>query len=229
MSSIRQIVIFLGAPGSGKGTLSRMCVDRLGWKQLSTGDLCRQHVQEGTDIGKEIDFTIKSGKLVRDSLIIEMVAQWLFTQVSGVDQTVILDGFPRTVVQAESFMKMINDSFSHVVVKVYQLVVKDSEIINRLSSRIVCSNKECQAIYSERGLNQDVIHIKKCNICHYDLIKRNDDAVDKIHTRLDNYHYHIGALLKYYQTIGIAIIDIDGNASTENVFEEVLSSERMIQ
>ncbi len=229
MSNIRQIVIFLGAPGSGKGTLSRMCVDKLGWKQLSTGDLCRQHVQMGTEIGKEIDFTIKSGKLVRDSLIIDMVAQWLISQVNGIDETVILDGFPRTVVQAESFMQMINDSFSHVTVKVYQLIVKDSEIVDRLSTRIVCSNKECQAIYSERVLGKDNFLNMQCTICHYDLIKRSDDAVDKIYTRLDNYHYHIGHLLKYYQSVGLPIIDIDGNTSAENVFQEVLSSERVIQ
>ncbi len=228
MSSIRQIIIFLGAPGSGKGTLSRMCVDKLNWKQLSTGDVCRQHVQAGTEIGKEIDFTIKSGKLVRDSVIIDMVAQWLFTQVNDVD-SVILDGFPRTVVQAQSFIDMMHESFKDVSLKIYQLNVPDSEIVDRLSSRVVCSNKECQAIYSDRVLGKEEWHSKKCDVCGHSLTKRNDDAPEKIYARLENYHFHIGQLLEFYRNMGFQVVDIDADIPTEEIFQEILYCERVIQ
>ncbi len=228
MSSIRQIIIFLGAPGSGKGTLSRMCVDKLDWKQLSTGDLCRQHVQAGTEIGKEIDFTLKSGTLVRDSVIIDMVAQWLATQVQDAD-SVILDGFPRTVVQARSFIAMMDGSFENVTLKVYQLIVPDSEIVKRLSSRVVCSNKECQAIYSERLLGSSEWHTKKCDVCGHSLVKRNDDTVEKIHARLVNYHHHIEQLLEYYRNIGCQVIDINADVPTEEIFQEILYYERITQ
>ena len=204
-----------------------MCVNKLGWRQLSTGDLCRQHVQAGTEIGKEIDFTLKSGTLVRDSVIIDMVAQWLFTQVDGVD-SVILDGFPRTVVQAQSFIAMMDESFKDVTLKVYQLIVPDSEIIDRLSSRVVCSNKECQAIYSERVLGKNAWHAKTCDVCGSALIKRDDDTAEKIHARLDNYHYHISQLLEYYRSIGLQVVDIDANVSTENIFQEIVCCERVI-
>ena len=77
MKRRKDIVIFLGPPGSGKGSLSQLCVKRLGWHQLSTGNLCREHIARGTEIGTQIDFAIKSGKLIADSLILEMVHDWL--------------------------------------------------------------------------------------------------------------------------------------------------------
>ena len=224
-NSIRQVVIFLGAPGSGKGTLSRMCVDRLGWRQLSTGDLLRQHVQAQTEIGREIDFTIKSGMLVQDSLIIDIVVQWLLTEAQNVD-TIIFDGFPRTVPQAQSFIAMMSKSFHDVTIKIYRLVVPDSEIIDRLSSRIVCSNKECQAIYSERFLGKDHWRSEACSICGSSLTKRDDDAIEKIEARLSNYYYHIKQLLEYYNELGCRVVDINGSGSIENVFQALTVSLR---
>ena len=94
--SIERIVLFVGPPGSGKGTLSQKCVQELGWKQISTGDLCRAHIANETEIGKKIDFAIKSGKLVDDGLISQMVFEWFSEQKNG-PHTVILDGYPRTV------------------------------------------------------------------------------------------------------------------------------------
>lgn len=223
-NNIRQIIIFLGAPGSGKGTLSRLCVDKLGWRQLSTGDLCRHHIEAGTEIGKEIDFTIKSGTLVRDSVIIEMVAQWLKANAETAD-TVILDGFPRTVVQASSFIAMMNDDFKHVAVKIYQLVVPDSEIVERLTSRLVCSNKDCQAIYSSR---EESFLQTNCEVCGAKLVRRVDDSFDKINSRLSNYHYHIGQLLEYYRGLEFHIVSLDANRSVDSVFQELLSNEGLL-
>lgn len=222
---LQQIVIFLGAPGSGKGTLSRLCEDRLGWKQLSTGDLCRHHIEHGTQLGKEIDLCIKSGKLVADSLIIEMVVQWLEEHAREY-QTVILDGFPRTRVQAESFLNLTKTAFPDVALKVYQLIVPDQEIIERISTRVVCSNSNCQAIYSERKLGADWDD-KRCVRCESSLIKRSDDAPEKIAVRLDNYYQHVKNLLDVYKEANIEIISIAASGSSERVFQAVNDHERM--
>ena len=100
--SIDRVILFIGPPGSGKGTLSQKCVQKLGWQQISTGDLCRRHIAKQTEIGKSIDFAIKSGKLVSDGLISQMVFDW-FRQENIESDVVILDGYPRTVNQAKDF------------------------------------------------------------------------------------------------------------------------------
>jgi len=94
-----KLFLFMGLPGSGKGTISHMCTTKLGWMQLSTGNLCREHIQKQTELGKHIDFIIKSGKLVEDEIILEMIKQWLM-EVLHSQAVVILDGFPRTMRQA---------------------------------------------------------------------------------------------------------------------------------
>src|SRR5438105_2140053 len=101
------IFIFLGPPGSGKGSVSRLCIKDLGWVQLSTGNLCRKHIAKQTEIGKEIDFAIKSGKLVSDDLITNMVLEW-FQKDFDDSHTVILDGYPRTIMQAQAFTKLFD-------------------------------------------------------------------------------------------------------------------------
>ena len=106
MTSNQQLVIFIGPPGAGKGSISQLCVQAFGWKQLSTGYLCRKHINEQTEIGKEIDFSIKSGKLVSDRLIVTLVEQWL-ADPSQHESPIILDGFPRNIAQAEALHEII--------------------------------------------------------------------------------------------------------------------------
>ncbi len=138
------LYIFFWPPGSGKGTLSSLCVERLGWGHLSTGDLCRKNVEEKTELGKQIDFIIKSGKLIDDSVIIQMIVQWLE------ENTLRVDGVTRTVAQAEGLLAYLKKSGLRFSLHVIVLDVSDDEIIKRLSSRQICSNKECQHIYSLR-------------------------------------------------------------------------------
>ncbi len=100
MSVGQAIFIFIGPPGAGKGTLAYNCIRRQGWIQCSTGDLCRKTSAQDSPLGRQIDLLLKSGKLISDSLIIEMVEQWLNEHL-GQGVPIILDGFPRTLVQAE--------------------------------------------------------------------------------------------------------------------------------
>ena len=221
-SKQQQIFIFLGAPGSGKGTLARMCVDTLHWKQLSTGDLCRKHIAEGTLLGAEIDFAIKSGTLVSDSVIIDMVGQWLEKEIT-LETSIILDGFPRTVPQAEGFVKLMKNKLGNVRLRVIRFVIPDDVVIKRLSSRVVCSNRDCQRTFSSDPASSFLP--KKsgvCDVCGFLLKEREDDKAETIALRLDGYHHHVEHLMNFYTKAGYAIEDISWQVSSEQVFKEFL-------
>src|SRR5437870_4418018 len=114
MDGIRKIYIFIGPPGAGKGTLAQLCASRMGWIQCSTGDLCRKHVAEQSPLGMQIDLLIKSGKLISDELVIEMVEEWLHKNLYAYEH-IIFDGFPRTRVQAELLEALLKKpSFSAI-------------------------------------------------------------------------------------------------------------------
>lgn len=190
MKGIRTIYIFIGPPGSGKGTLAQRCVDEFGWAKLSTGDLCRLHISQQTDIGKQIDFLIKAGKLIPDDLITAMVADWLNSRVST-STGIILDGYPRTHQQVHMLFDLIDTQFVGLRIKVVAFDISDDAVIKRLSSRRICENKECQEVYSvlsgsSLAPERDMV----CDSCGSALIQRNDDRVNVIRDRLAIYHQH---------------------------------------
>lgn len=212
------IYIYLGPPGSGKGTISQLCMKELGWVQLSTGDLCRKHIAENTEIGKKIDFDIKSGKLLSDSLIAAMIQDWLDKMVLD-EQTVILDGFPRTVAQAnilESFFPRYNGAALRV--RVVKFLVDDAVVVERLSKRIICQNKNCQKVYSLTGPGHEGRLV--CDVCSCSLIRRKDDEEEAIRKRLLQYHQHAHEIVEYYMQIGRPIIELAVDRPVEGVFEE---------
>lgn len=221
--STKQIFVFLGAPGSGKGALSRACVKNLDWKELSTGNECRKHRSEGTKIGQEIDFAIKSGTLVSDGVIIDMVAQWIEKHVDSTS-SIILDGFPRTVPQAQGLIGLLgHEGFGALRLRIFQLVLDDEVIVKRLSSRLVCTNKSCQTVYSTLV---DSLKPKKegiCDICGSELIRRDDDNPQTIRERLRTYHYHAQSLLDFYKKEGYTIGQINADQLPEQVFENFLA------
>lgn len=213
------IYVFLGPPGVGKGSLSRLCVDTLGWVQLSTGNLCRSHIAKQTDIGKKIDFTIKSGKLIPDSLITDMVKQW-FTDNCSLNSTVILDGYPRTVAQAIAIRDMFENNLSTYKLNVVKLVIPEEVVITRLSSRLICGNNECQAVYS--AVTQSLVprNLNSCDKCSSVLIRRQDDEEKYIRERLSIYNQHEGDLLKYYSQLGQRVLSLNVEKQLEDVFAE---------
>ena len=133
--------MFIGAPGSGKGTLSALCVRELGWERLSTGELCRKHIAEKTSIGTEIDFAIKSGKLVSDILIASMVEQW-FVEHKKSNKPVILDGYPHTVSQAKALDSLFEELFPNIQLKVVHFLISQDALRERLDGRLICLNTD---------------------------------------------------------------------------------------
>jgi len=214
------VLVFLGAPGAGKGTLAEKCVQELEFVQLSTGNLCRMHIADQTEIGKQIDLIIKSGKLVSDSLIVDMVADWFAKQV-GKTSTIILDGFPRTVAQAEALKKLFEAKFPTVKLSVVKLEISDEEVVERLCSRVVCENKACQAVYSlVQGSSLAPAQAGACDLCGGSLIVRPDDAEDSVRRRLQVYHQHENALLDFYTSIQQPVIRLNVEKPLEEVFSE---------
>lgn len=212
-----KIIIFIAPPGAGKGSISQECVQKLGWEQLSTGNLCREHIAKGTEIGQKIDFAIKSGKLISDSLIVDMVRKWFADK--NTDNAVLLDGFPRTVPQALAFKEMIENDFPDVDVQIIQLKVDDGELMRRLTSRLTCSNKKCQNVYSllpESGMlpNEE----RTCEKCGSALMQRADDTVETVKDRLSNYYHHEHDLLDYYSSAHFPIITVDANKPFDEVY-----------
>jgi adenylate kinase len=203
------IVILVGPPGSGKGSLSESCIREFGWVQLSTGNLCRKHIAEQTEIGKEIELAIKAGVLISDTLITKMVEEWL--EANKEVSTVILDGYPRTVPQAAALDLFLNDTMSDVQTTIVRFYVPDEEIVQRLGGRIVCINKKCQAVYSTR---EPLLQPKKemiCDLCCGPLGRRKDDAPETVRDRLEVYHVHESALIGYYLKKGACVVDLEGN------------------
>lgn len=216
----RDVYIFIGPPGSGKGSLSALCIDQLGWTQLSTGNLCRQHIAEQTPIGQAIDFAIKSGKLVSDSLITDMVLDWFEKEAEKVPGAVILDGYPRTVAQAETFYKELQGKLSNFKPQVVLFDVDDQTVAERIQGRCVCQNKHCQAVYSLiKGASGQPKKEMMCDRCSSQLIRREDDEAVAVYERLAVYHSHVNALLDFYYKVGVPITKLDAQVPVSELFD----------
>lgn len=219
---VRDVFVFIGPPGAGKGSLSSLCVSHFGWLQISTGNLCRKHIAEQTKIGKEIDLIIKSGKLINDDLITSMVFEW-FDENADKARGIIFDGYPRTVAQAQVFDAMLTAKFSTVRVRVVLFSLTDDVVVNRLCSRYVCQNKECQAVYSlSSNSGFASADTMVCGLCSGALGKRDDDSEIAVRKRLDIYHRHEQQLIDFYQNSGREIIKLDASKQLQQVFEDFI-------
>lgn len=212
----KKIYIFVGPPGCGKGTLSSACIKELGWAQLSTGNMCRKHILEGTEIGKTIDFIIKSGKLIADNLIVDLVKTELDTALATHD-VVILDGFPRTKVQANLFFDIVRDQ--SLQVNIIQFVIDYDVLFKRLAHRVVCSNKDCQAVYSMAPGSSLIPHdAGLCDVCHSPLIKREDDMPHVVERRLKDYEKQADQVLEFYKEHDMSVIQLLVDKPIQDVF-----------
>jgi adenylate kinase len=204
-----RLFVFMGPPGAGKGSLAQFCVQRFGWKQLSTGALCRKHIAEQTEVGRQIDFAIKSGKLVSDDLITSLVEGWLLDEVRDY-KPIILDGFPRTVKQAELLTEALYTRLTQCNLTVVNLTIRDELAIQRIGGRTICQNKDCQTVYST--LTESSLTPKKpteCDKCSGTLIKRADDEHSSLAERLQVYYAEAQQLVNFYIQRGISMITLD--------------------
>lgn len=190
-------IIMLGAPGTGKGTVAGILSEKLQIPQISTGDIFRKHIKEKTELGIIADQYISKGQLVPDDLTIDIVKERL--KENDVQKGIILDGFPRTVKQAESLDNILAEENKKVDM-VISLITPEEEIIERIVNRRVCSNQECKAVYNI------VLNPPKkegiCDRCGHELVQRKDDNVETVKSRLKNYFEITSPLVEYYEKKG---------------------------
>ena len=202
------IIIMLGAPGTGKGTVAGLLQEKLGIKQVSTGDIFRKNIKEGTELGKIAEVYISRGDLVPDDVTVKVVEDRL--NEPDVENGIILDGFPRTVKQAEELDRILAEKGKKVD-KVINLTTPDEEIVERIVNRRVCSNQECKAVYNLilNPPKKDGI----CDKCGSELIIRKDDTEETVRARLKNYFEQTSPLVEYYEK--------QGNVLTEQVSKSI--------
>lgn len=214
------VIIMLGAPGTGKGTIASILTEKLGIPQVSTGDIFRKHIKEQTELGKLAESYISKGELVPDDVTVGLVENRL--KEKDVKNGIILDGFPRTVKQAEELDKLL-DKEGKKVDLVINLTTPEEEIIERIVNRRICSNPECKTVYN-LVLNppkQEGI----CDKCGSQLIQRKDDNKETVKLRFNSYIEQTSPLVDYYDKKGnlySAVVSKAINKLGENVAEDVL-------
>ena len=205
-------IILFGPPGAGKGTQAKKLVDFYGIPQISTGDILRANVREGTELGLAAKAYMDKGELVPDNVLIGIIKNRL--NEPDCKKGFILDGYPRTVPQADA-LAVILDEIEKPIDVVLNLEVADEELVERISGRLMC---KCGASY-HRILNPP----KKegvCDICGGEIFQRDDDKEDAVQNRLNVYKKQTQPLINYYSKQGI-LVTLDGTKDIDEVFEDI--------
>lgn len=192
------VIIMLGAPASGKGSVAAILSEELKISSISSGDIFREYISEGGEIGKKLNEYMNKGELVPDDLVLEMIGDRL--NQNDVKNGVILDGFPRTVTQAEALDKMLKSENKKIDL-VVNLETPEDEILERITNRRICSNKTCKAVFNTvlTPPKQEGI----CDKCGSKLYQRDDDTYEKAKNRLDVYKKETAPLVEYYEKQGV--------------------------
>ena len=207
-------IIMLGAPGAGKGTQAKKIADKYGIPHISTGDIFRANIKNGTELGKKAKAYMDQGLLVPDDLTLELIMDRFREPDCAAGY--VLDGFPRTIPQAEALTRALEangDSIDYAV----NVEVPDENIISRMSGRRACL--ACGATYH-------IVHIPTkaegiCDRCGEKLVLRDDDKPETVQKRLDVYHSQTQPLIEYYTGQG-KLAEVDGTAPMEDVFEAIV-------
>ena len=207
-------LILLGAPGAGKGTQAKLLVDKYDIPHISTGDIFRENIKNGTELGKKAKAFMDAGGLVPDELTVDLVMNRLSQE--DCKKGYILDGFPRTIPQAERLTEAL-EARGEALDAAIDVEVQDGIIIDRMAGRRVCP--KCGASYHVVTIPPKKEGI--CDACGAELITREDDKPETVKKRLDVYHDQTQPLIDYYNGQGI-VVTVDGTQAMEDVFTEIV-------
>ena len=203
-------LIMLGAPGAGKGTQSIKLSEKYNIPQISTGDIFRKNIKNETVLGKKAKEYIDAGKLVPDELVCDLVADRL--NESDCTNGFILDGFPRTVYQADA-LSLILEKQNLYIDYVINIKIDDELIVDRMSKRRVCPS--CNATYTLSDVPDEI-----CSKCKNKVIQRDDDKEETVKARLKVYHEQTEPLVEYYTKKNL-IVNIDGSKSVADTYNAI--------
>ncbi len=206
-------IIMLGAPGAGKGTQAKMIAEKYHLPHVSTGDIFRANLKQGTELGKKAKEYMDKGALVPDELTVEI----LLDRVAQDDckDGYVLDGFPRTIPQAEVLDRELEKLGDHVDLAI-DVEVPDANIVKRMSGRRACL--KCGATYHIEHIPPKQEGI--CDVCGEKLVQRDDDKPETVQKRLDVYHEQTAPLIEYYSKAGI-LKSVDGTVDMKEVFASI--------
>jgi adenylate kinase len=206
-------ILLLGPPGAGKGTQAKRLEERYGMVQLSTGDMLRAERAAGTPLGKQAQAIMDAGKLVSDDIMIAMIKNRI-GQLGG--KGFILDGFPRTVPQAEALDQMLGEN-KITLDAVIEITVDETALVDRISGRFSC--KSCGASYHDRHNQPKQEGV--CDVCgSHDFVRRPDDNAETVKARLDAYRKQTTPILPYYKAKGV-LRSVDGMAPIDTVTQQI--------
>lgn len=211
-------VIFLGAPGAGKGTQAARVAQELGLVHIATGDLFRQAQEQGTELARQVKHYMEKGQLVPDEITIRMVLE----RVSAPDcaSGVIFDGFPRNLKQAEALDEALA-GWGKAIDKVVYIKVSEKELLVRLGGRWIC--RKCQTPY--HAVNSPPRVWGKCDRCGGKLYQRPDDTVETVKKRLEVYFTETAPLIDYYTRAG-KLLEVAGEGSVDEVVKRIIGALR---
>ena len=208
--------VLLGPPGAGKGTQAVRLVEKYEIPHISTGDIFRKNIKEGTELGKKAQEYMNAGALVPDELVVDLVKDRL--QQDDCKNGFLLDGFPRTIFQAEKLDEFLSESNLKMDI-VLNLKVEKEALIKRLTGRRVC--KDCGASYHIVNIPPKKEGV--CDICGGELIQRKDDNIETVENRINVYEEQTAPLIGYYKEAG-SLVDFDGEASLDEVFDAIVQA-----
>lgn len=207
-------IIMLGAPGAGKGTQAKKIADKYSIPHISTGDIFRANIKNGTELGKKAKTYMDQGLLVPDELVVDLVVDRL--KQEDCENGCVLDGFPRTIPQAEALDKALEAAGQSVDYAI-NVEVPDENIVNRMSGRRACVG--CGATYHIVYAPTKVENI--CDACQGELILRDDDKPETVQKRLNVYHEQTQPLIDYYTKKNI-LVEVDGTVDIDDVFAAIV-------